>query len=149
MSIESRKPYRIMNRLAGLAIYLSEEDNRSLIGEYVEPVDRQTWIPVIVPSAGADGVFIKSKETGEYIGFEGDPKVGVKVIAGDRSIAKLWVIQVKPSDPDYKIKLHHDPSYVIEFPMTNLQPGTHARLARDQHQEDGHLNQVWVFTKLT
>ena len=41
MSIEPGKPYRIMNKMAGLALDISKRDHKSIIGKYVEPVDSQ------------------------------------------------------------------------------------------------------------
>ncbi|KAF8273959.1 hypothetical protein EI94DRAFT_1794599 [Lactarius quietus] len=115
-----------------------QSDNKSLIGEYVEYVDRESWILEFVPG----GAHIKSKANGLYVGFEGDAKEGVKVIVGNHSIAKVW--DIKPDHPpDYKVKLHDSP-FVLEFPKNNLHPGTNAQLGRDHGEE---TNQIWVITK--
>jgi hypothetical protein len=39
-SIKAENPYRFMNRLAGLAFYL-KEDNKSVVGHYVDDVNRE------------------------------------------------------------------------------------------------------------
>jgi hypothetical protein len=44
-------------------------------------------------------VYIKSKENDLYIGFEGDPLRGVKLIVGKRNIAKVWNIRQDPGHP--------------------------------------------------
>ena len=48
------------------------------------------------------GAHIKSKATGEYVGFEGKAGVGVKVVAVDSNHAKVWDIDADPKSPDYK-----------------------------------------------
>ncbi|KAF8261308.1 hypothetical protein EI94DRAFT_1810448 [Lactarius quietus] len=141
MSIESGE-YRITNRLAGLAIELVE-DNK-IIGEYIDPGPSQTWI---VKRTQGDKVHIVSKEDGKLVGFEGEPKEGVQIIARNtREAPKVWHIKpaAEDSPPNYKIRLHGTP-WVIAFTRDNLQPGTPAILQREKVPED--ISQVWGFTK--
>lgn len=42
MSTQPGKPYTIMNKQSGLVLYLSEEDQISIIGENDGPEDRKT-----------------------------------------------------------------------------------------------------------
>jgi hypothetical protein len=42
MSIEAGKPYKFVNKRAGLALHLSTKEQTSVIGEDVQPVIRQS-----------------------------------------------------------------------------------------------------------
>jgi hypothetical protein len=44
---------------------------------------------------------IKSKQNGLYVGYEGSPGQGVKIIVGADQVNKLWDID-PDSPPDYK-----------------------------------------------
>ena len=48
MSIESGKPYNVMNQRAGLSIYLSK-DNKSLIGEKFEDSAERQLVCIACP----------------------------------------------------------------------------------------------------
>lgn len=125
-----------MNKLAGLSWYLS--DHKSVIGKYADPSVREKWVVEYIDEHRAH---IKSKADNLYVGFEGDPKEGVKIIVGGRHIAKVW--EVKPdSPPDYKIKLDgtkwaiaFDKDYFVGMPAI-LQEGVFPE----------KINQVWVLS---
>ncbi|KAN0132285.1 hypothetical protein V8E53_009885 [Lactarius tabidus] len=102
-------------------------------------MDRQTWI--LEAKGGA--FLIKSKANGLYIGFEGDPEEGKKLVVVDRDIAKGWDLFLD-SMTAYKIGLH-DTTFMIEFPKSNGHPVIHAQLGRDLL---GATNQMWIPTKV-
>ncbi|KAF8261314.1 hypothetical protein EI94DRAFT_1810450 [Lactarius quietus] len=141
LNIEPGIPYRIMNREAGLSIQPSQDGSNVIVGEYVNPIDGQTWFVEDIE----DGLLIKSKTSdfGGYIGFEFHPEEGKKLIVGERDIAQVW--EIDPLEPDYKIRLKATP-FVIEFSKGDLKPGTHAKLALD-NSEDAETNQVWVINE--
>jgi hypothetical protein len=104
---------------------------------------------------------IKSQATGLYIGFKGIPILGAKLIVGSREDAWAWDI-IPENTPEYKyddtvlssypllssisfdrIKLLHH-AFVIEFPLTNLKPGTYAQLGLDFPTT---TNKIWTLTK--
>lgn len=139
MSIEAGKPYKFVNKRAGLALHLSTKEQTSVIGEDVQPVIRQSWI---VEYQDKGGALIKSQATGLYIGFKGIPILGAKLIVGSREDAWAWDI-IPENTPEYKIKLLHH-AFVIEFPLTNLKPGTYAQLGLDFPTT---TNKIWTLTK--
>lgn len=79
-----------------------------------------------------------------------------------RGAAGIWDVQ-PDNRPDYKYNYPalisypplcsnlfdrikpDDTSFVIEFPKTNLEPGTQAQLGQDHGDEE--TNQIWVITK--
>jgi hypothetical protein len=140
-SIKAENPYRFMNRLAGLAFYL-KEDNKSVVGHYVDDVNREKWVK---ESLDNGGVYIRSEENGLRIGFSGEPAEGAKIIVGDSTISKVWDLELAPDAPDYKVRLRGT-HWVIEFDRNNIHPGMQARLAKEKFPED--ISQVWVVNKL-
>ncbi|KAN0133451.1 hypothetical protein V8E53_008619 [Lactarius tabidus] len=78
------------------------------------------------------GEHIRSKATGQLVGFEGAPTEGLRLKVG--APAKVWMTH--RYGWGYKIKLVDTP-FVIEFPENNLDPGTFAQLGRDRE------NQIW------
>lgn len=134
--------YKIMNKLAGLSMYLSS-DNKSIVGEYTESVDnRENWT-VERTHVGSVTARIKSKQNGLYVGYEGSPGQGVKIIVGADQVNKLWDID-PDSPPDYKIKVHGT-HWVIAFDK-NYYPGIPATLEWENIPEE--INQVWDFSLL-
>jgi hypothetical protein len=147
MSIEPGQLYLIRNKLAsGLYLTLSQGDQKSIIGEDEGSgtAESQTWIIEFISEGLA---VIKSQENNLYIGFEGEPEEGKKLIVGKRDhIARFWLIEPEwAGSAYYQIRLHINPSLVMEFPSANPEPGTHARLGRKHLQGD---NQVWVPVKV-
>jgi hypothetical protein len=94
---------------------------------------------------------IRSKATGQLVGFEGAPTEGLRLKVG--APAEVWMTHRYGSGYKYdhpvlssyplmnrtsfdRIKLVDTP-FVIEFPENNLDPGTFAQLGRDRE------NQIW------
>ncbi|KAF8261315.1 hypothetical protein EI94DRAFT_1810451 [Lactarius quietus] len=139
MSIVPFRPYRIANKLAGLALQVPSSDDQPFIeGQWVEPIDAQAWF--VEPFEG--GLLIRSKENGKYFGVELTPLEGVPLIAVDREFAKVWEFE-KRGPLNYRIRLRGTP-LVIEFSKDNLQPGTQAKLAFEYPEE---TNKVWVINE--
>ncbi|KAN0133492.1 hypothetical protein V8E53_008660 [Lactarius tabidus] len=146
MSIEPGTPYRITNRLAQLDLYLSVENQESVIGQKVGTEDHHTWI---FDAVGNGCFMIRSAVNGLYIGFRGLPMPERELIVGDRDVAKEWLITL--DKPDFKIRLaNSEDPFVMEFPKNNLQPGTFARLGINLPILPVPMptNQTWTFTKL-
>ncbi|KAF8258862.1 hypothetical protein EI94DRAFT_1814491 [Lactarius quietus] len=139
MSIRPGRPYRIMNQMAGLALEVSDHAP-FIVGEYIEPIDTQTWF--VEPADFEGGVYIKSKANGKYIGIQLTPIRGVPVILVEREFAKVWVIETR-RPANYQIKLRAT-DLVMEFAKENLHPGTEAKLAFESPEE---INKVWVITE--
>jgi len=137
MSILAGKPHRILNKLAGLALFLSRDSHKDIIGEYVEPGSREAWIIDHLPEGGAH---IRSEANGQFVGFDGPPKDGVHLIVSNTP--KVWNI-LPDHSPDYKIKLHNT-DFVISFTAHNIHPGMPAILEKNKAHDD--KNQVWVIT---
>ncbi|KAF8261617.1 hypothetical protein EI94DRAFT_1810011 [Lactarius quietus] len=158
MSIKPGRPYRIMNQMAGLALEVSDHAP-FIVGEYIEPIDTQTWF--VEPADFEGGLYIKSKANGKYIGVQLTPIRGVPVILVEREFAKVWVIEThRPANYQYdhhvlsshpllsvisfdRIKLRAT-DFVMEFAKENLHPGTEAKLAFASPEE---INKVWVITE--
>ncbi|KAF8258860.1 hypothetical protein EI94DRAFT_1745646 [Lactarius quietus] len=138
MLFETEKPFRIMNK-AGLALEVSDDRN-FIVGEYVEPIDEQTWFFEQVQG----GWLIKSKAKGKYIGVQVTPIVGVPLITVDREYAKVWDIEHHGDPQNYQIRLRST-TLVMEFSKDNLRPGTQAKLAQQVPEE---VNKVWVINLL-
>jgi len=75
-----------MIREAGLALQLSSDGQNFIVGEYIKPIDAQTWFVERVDN----GFLVKSKAIGQYIGFELSREEGLRLIVGGRGIAKVW-----------------------------------------------------------
>ncbi|KAN0133494.1 hypothetical protein V8E53_008662 [Lactarius tabidus] len=132
----SEKTFVIMNKLAGLSWYLSDE--KAVIGRYTDPTDREKWVVEYLDDRRA---YIKSKEDNLFVGFDGVPGEGVKIVVGGRHIAKIW--DVTPDHPpDYKIRLHGT-NWVIAFDA-NYFVGIPATLQEENFPEK--INQVWVLS---
>ncbi|KAF8261324.1 hypothetical protein EI94DRAFT_1810470 [Lactarius quietus] len=140
MQIESGFSFKIVNKMAGLALQLSADDQKSIIGERVFPfpLEAQIWTIERVD----DGFLIISKANGKYIGTEFSPLEGVKLVVVDRGDAKVWNIR-RDSPPNFMIGLREFP-FVIEFPISNLKPGTKAQLG-PAFPED---NRLWILTQV-
>jgi hypothetical protein len=99
----SSTSYKIMNKLVGLTMYLSNV-NKSVIGEYTDSMITARMCASHVPSTASASVLrlfewtkewtvertyagsvtgrIKSNQNGLYVGYEGSPGQGVKAIVG-------------------------------------------------------------------
>jgi hypothetical protein len=115
----------------------------------------------LIVEAKSEAFLIKSKANGLYIGFEGDPEEGKKLVVVERDIAKVWDLFLD-SMTAYKYKQSvlclypplssisfdriglHDTTFTMEFPKSNGHPVTHAQLGRDLL---GATNQMWIPTK--
>ncbi|KAF8261326.1 hypothetical protein EI94DRAFT_813470 [Lactarius quietus] len=159
MSIKQGRPYSIVNKMAGLALEVSDDRN-FIVGKHVEPIDTQTWFVELADAEG--GVLIKSKANEKYIGVQLTPMKGVSLIVVDREFAKVWKIEIR-HPPNYgydHLVLSSHPllsaisfdsfrlsgtDLVMEFSKDSLQPGTHAKLGLDFLEE---INQVWVINEV-
>lgn len=101
-------------------------------------------------------------ETGLYLGYEGSPGQGVKIIVGADQSAKLW--DIEPDNlPDYKyddtvLSLYrlsstsfdrirvHGTRWLIAFDK-NYYPGIPTTLEWEKIPEE--INQVWDFSSRT
>jgi len=124
-----------------LALDLSRLDKKTILGEEIEHEDaaNQTWIFEFL--AGEGEAIIKTKGHKLYIGFEGPPEEEKHLIAVPRKHAKIWVLDQNHA-PDYKFRLKGT-DFVIDFPESDLKPGTHAQLGASSFDAS---NQLWSAT---
>ncbi|KAF8273960.1 hypothetical protein EI94DRAFT_974093 [Lactarius quietus] len=91
MSVVSGQKYRITNVRFDLALHLSEDDDKFIVGEPIADSPRQWWTPVFLP----DGrIIIRSAYHGLSIGFRNflEGRAGL-IATGDRNITRPWDIQ--------------------------------------------------------
>ncbi|KAF8261318.1 hypothetical protein EI94DRAFT_813201 [Lactarius quietus] len=162
MSIVPGASYQFVNRMAGLALQISADDQESIIGEVVKDLTTQQWTPERVDG----GYLFRSKENGKYIGINSTefepPMAGTKLILVDKGDAKVWTIQ-PDMPPNYRYDVPVLSSYLrlssisfdriglrgfpvpflIEFPLSNLNPGTYAQLGLE-FAPGPKDNKVWM-----
>ncbi|KAN0133453.1 hypothetical protein V8E53_008621 [Lactarius tabidus] len=146
MSVVSGQKYRITNVRFELALHLSEDDDKFIVGEPISDSPRQWWTPVFLP----DGtVIIRSVYHGLSIGFRTflEGRAGL-IATGDRNITRAWNIQPldgKSKPLEYKISLPGS-FLVMELPKDTRYAGIRVRLS-EATGEAKLANQYWVFTR--
>jgi len=127
--------FTIINADSGLALHLSDKDDKSIVGglHLQVPVLRQKWT---ILRSDDDTLTIRSSFNGQPIGFEGALTDGVKLVTGDPTVAKGWVFRRQSIPDHFKISLV-DSSLVIG--MLTPATGTPVQLLR----QTGERYQIW------
>ncbi|KAG2038851.1 ricin B lectin domain-containing protein [Suillus americanus] len=76
--IKNQHTYSLQNCQGGTAIDLSDKDNHSIIGYSPHYGLNQAWI--FQQDGNQNGWFIKSSQSGKYLGIKGNPKNGTMVV---------------------------------------------------------------------
>lgn len=138
--IQSNSIYFIINRKGGTVINLSGEDNlnKSIIGYPRNGGKNQQWEPMQIDG----GWIIKSVSSGHYLGYQGSPCDGNKLVATDQPF--VWNIWRDIMPFSYRISVPNSNQDVDLSDHGNATPGT--PIATWGRWEG--LNQVWAFEQV-
>jgi len=133
-SPQTNVAYTFTNIQTGLALHLSDYDDKSIVSSEPLPTNpRQTWTLL----RSDDGTFtIRSSLNDQSIGFEGALTDRVKLVTGGPSVAKDWVFQRQSEPNSFMISLVDSPFVIgVLIPA----PGIPVQLLR----KTGLPNQLW------